>query len=278
MELKGKIAIVTGSSRGIGRAYALALGEAEAEVVAVARTLNEPATVKPGAAPSDRQVHGGMPGSVSGTAQAIVAAGGKAIALGCDVSQEPEVQALVADVIKRYGRIDVLVNNAAVYPRRNYLEETPETFDTIFHINVLGYYLMMKHVLPHMIQRKSGSVVNISNGGSLATNASCRGQIGRDLLFYTMTKATINRMNSFIADEVAEYGIAVNALTPGIIKSEGMDDALGDDFDYTGDGIQILPATPEILGPPLLHLAKQTAKTCTGQIFKTPEWGKTWPK
>ena len=262
MELKGKIAIVTGSSRGIGRAYALALGEAEAEVVAVARTLNEPATVKPGAAPSDRQVHGGMPGSVSGTAQAIVAAGGKAIALGCDVSQEPEVQALVA----------------AVYPRRNYLEETPETFDTIFHINVLGYYLMMKHVLPHMIQRKSGSVVNISNGGSLATNASRRGQIGRDLLFYTMTKATINRMNSFIADEVAEYGIAVNALTPGIIKSEGMDDALGDDFDYTGDGIQILPATPEILGPPLLHLAKQTAKTCTGQIFKTPEWGKTWPK
>lgn len=276
MEFTGKVAIVTGSSRGIGRAYARALGAEGAQVVAVARTLKE--APKSAGGPSERQVRGGMPGSVSTTAQLITTAGGKALPLACDVSQEQQVQALVADVIKRFGKIDVLVNNAAVYPRCNYLEETPESFDTMFHINVLGYYLMMKHVLPHMIKRKSGSIVNISNGSSQMTTASRGGETGRDLLFYTMSKATINRMNSFIADEVAEYGIAVNALTPGIIKSEGMDDALGDDFDYGKDGVKILPATPEILGPPMLHLAKQTAKTCTGQIFKTPEWGKTWPK
>ncbi len=278
MELTGKVAIVTGSSRGIGRAYALALAAEGATVVATARTVTEPPSVPTGTAPSERQVKGGMPGSVGTTVSEIEGAGGKALALGCDVSNEDDVRALVARVIEEFGQIDILVNNASVYPRGNYLKETPEQFDAIFHTNVLGMFLLCKHVLPHMIARRSGSVINISNGGSTATGASRGTFTGRDLMFYNMSKAAINRMTTFVADEVSDYDVAVNALTPGIIKSEGMDDALGADFDYEKDTVtSILPVTVDVLGPPVVYLAKQTAKTCTGRYLQTPEWGKTWP-
>ena len=278
MELAGKVAIVTGSSRGIGRAYALALAIEGATVVVTARTVTEPVVVPTGTAPSERQVKGGLPGSVETTASQIRRANGKALALGCDVTKEDDIRALVARVVDEFGKIDILVNNASIFPRSNYLKETPEQFGAIFDTNVLGMYLMCKHVLPHMISRRSGSVINISNGGSMGTGASRGTVTGRDLMFYHMSKAAINRMTTFLADEVSDYSIAVNALTPGIIKSDGMDDALGADFDYENDTIAtILPATVEVLGPPLLYLAKQTAQTCTGRYVQTPEWGKSWP-
>ena len=278
MELKGRIAIVTGSSRSIGRAYALALGQEGATVVTTARTLREPAPVGAGAGPSQRQVHGGLPGTIERTAAEITAKGGQAVALRCDVTKEEEVKKLVAEVIARFGKIDILVNNAANYPRGNFLQETPEQFDAIFHTNVLGPYLMCKHVLPHMIKQRRGRVINISNGGSTAPDAARNTVTGRDLMFYNMSKAAVNRLTTHLADEVAQYDIAVNALTPGIIKSAGMDDALGGDFDYAKDGVTIVAPTVEYLGQPLLYLAKQTAKTCTGKYLKTPEWQNTWPQ
>jgi len=278
MELTGKVAIVTGSSRGIGRAYARALAGEGATVVVTARTVTEPVVVAGGTAPSELQVKGGLAGSVETTASQIRDADGTAIALGCDVTNEDDVRNLLARVTDEVGKIDILVNNASVFPRGHYLEETQEQFDAVFHTNVLGMYLMCKHVLPHMISRRAGSVINISNGGSTGTGASRGTVTGRDLMFYNMSKASINRMTTFLADEVSEYGIAVNALTPGIIKSDGMDDALGADFDYEKDTVTtILPATVDVLGPPLLYLAKQTANTFTGRYVMTPEWGKTWP-
>ena len=277
MELQGKTAIVTGSSRGIGKSYAIALAQAGASVVLAARTQKHAVAPPRPVTPGQRQVAGQLPGSLDETAAEIAALGGTAVAIPCDVTQESSVKALVAATIARFGRIDILVNNAAVFPRGHYLEETPERFDTLFHVNTLGYYLMCKHVLPHMITQRSGSIVNLSSTGTLMGGAGKSSAVSKDLLFYHMSKAAINRMTTFIADEVSEYGIAVNALTPGGNKSPGMDDAMGADFDYAAESRTLPPPTPERLGPPLIYLAQQTAATYTGKIVTTPEYGKSWP-
>ncbi|MSQ26295.1 MAG: SDR family oxidoreductase [Dehalococcoidia bacterium] len=277
MELRGKTAIVTGSSRGIGKSYAIALAQAGASVVLAARTQKHAVTPPRPVTPGQRQVSGQLPGSLDETAAEIISAGGTAVPISCDVTQENSVQALVATTIARFGKIDILVNNAAVFPRGHYLEETPERFDTLFHINVLGYYLTCKHVLPHMIKQRSGSIINLSSTGTLMGGSGKGNAVSKDLLYYHMSKAAINRMTTFLADEVSEYGIAVNALTPGGNKTPGMDDAMGADFDYAADRRPLPPPTPERLGPPLIWLAQQTAATYTGKIVTTPDFRKTWP-
>src|SRR5437899_5484785 len=118
MELKDKVAIVVGASRGIGRAYTLALARAGARVVAAARTLEPRPEAPPDGRPAgERHVRGLLPGSLSEVMAEVRAEGGRAIAVKCDIVQEADVEALVERTLAEYGHVDVLVNNAGIYPR-----------------------------------------------------------------------------------------------------------------------------------------------------------------
>ena len=121
MEFSGRVAIVTGSSRGIGKAYAVALAKAGASVVVAARTMQQHVAAASGGPRGLRHVEGTLPGTIGETAAQIEAAGGTAVAVKCDVTQEEDVKAIVRQTMDRFGRIDVLVNNAAIYPRFKYL-------------------------------------------------------------------------------------------------------------------------------------------------------------
>ncbi len=279
--LEGKVAIVTGASRGTGRAYAHALAMAGASVVAAART-DRPATL--GDAPMHlagemhpgrgaRQLAGLLPGSLQETVVSIEDAGGAALAVRCDVTNEDDVRAMAQAALDRFGRIDVLVNNAGVFPRLNSLEVTPETYEAVLRVNLVGPYLCAKHVLPHMIERGAGSVINITTG-SPDPEETVNLKSAQGILCYATAKAGLDSLTQTLAREMAPHGVAVNALAPGMILTEGDVETLGEDFDFTE--YPRGPCTPEFVGPPVVYLAGVTPDVMTGEILFAVQFGETW--
>ena len=247
-KLDGKIAIVTGSSRGIGKAVAMCFAKEGAKVVVAARTEEE---------------GGRLPGTIHKTVDEIQAAGGEAIAVRIDVTDERSVEAMVRRTIEEFNRIDVLVNNAGIsIPRSNIVDVPLRRWDLILRVNVTGPFLCAKVVLPKMMEQRSGSIINISSG--LASSRNPGG------VPYAMTKAALDRFTFGLAEEVREYNIAVNALTPGTIKTEGVVYMQTTD-DWSGW------RPPEVVGPPAIFLATQDAKSFTGRLVHTPEFRITWP-
>jgi NAD(P)-dependent dehydrogenase (short-subunit alcohol dehydrogenase family) len=191
--LAGKVAIVTGGAKGIGRHYSLALAAEGARVM-----IADIADGKEAAADIAAK-HG-----ANTVASAV-----------CDVSDEASVKKLVAQTMERFGRIDVLVNNAALYATltpRNYDEWDVETFDRVLAINIRGPWLMVKHVAPHMIANKSGKIINIASG------AAYKG-IPR-MLPYVSSKGAMLAFTRSLSRELGAHGIAVNSLSPGYILSD----------------------------------------------------------
>ena len=191
--LTGKTALVTGGAKGIGRHYSLALAREGARVMI--------ADIEDG----------------SGLAEEIGEAHGKDTAASavCDVSDEAQVQALVAQTIERFGQIDVLVNNAALYAKlepRNFNEWDVATWDKVMAVNTRGPFLMVKHVAPHMMARKSGKIINIASG------APYKG-VPR-MLPYVSSKGAIIAFTRSLSRELGGYGISVNSLSPGYILSD----------------------------------------------------------
>ncbi len=251
VELKGKTAIVTGASRGIGKAISLALSRAGANVVIAARTEEESPT---------------RVGTIYKTAEEIKELGGRVLPVRCDVTIAEEVQNMVEKALSTYGAIDILVNNAGVLQMTNFLETEIEDFNNIWRVNVLGPFLCTRAVLTHMVPRKSGSIVNISSSAaeSLSWNNN------PDWNIYSASKAALNRMMIKLALEVAEHNIAVNLLYPGLIRTEGMIVTMPDDrLDHA--------SLPSILGPPAVWLAAQKATSFTGKIVTANAFGSEWP-
>ncbi|HEY0422943.1 MAG TPA: SDR family NAD(P)-dependent oxidoreductase, partial [Rhodopila sp.] len=226
-KLAGKVAIVTGASRGIGQQIAELFASEGAKVVCAARTLNE-------------GEHRMLEGSLSRTVELIRAKGGEATAVTADVSSEAECVALVQAARAAYGPIDILVNNAAL----NYYLPT-ETYQTnrwvrCFAINVHAPFILAKEVLTDMIPRRSGAIVNISSGAAIGPG---RGPYDdrtvRGGVMYGATKAALERFTQGLAQEVAQYdGISIAAVspsqvvpTPGTIYHKlvtGIDDPKGE--------------------------------------------------
>lgn len=202
-KLTGKVAIVTGASRGIGQRIAELFASEGAKVVCAARTLNE----------GDHRM---LEGSLSTTVAAITAKGGEATAVTADVSVEAECAALVQAARAAYGPIDILVNNAAL----NYYLPT-DTYPTsrwlrCFQVNVHAPFILAKDVLTDMIPRRTGAIVNISSGSAIGPG---RGPYDdktvRGGTMYGATKAALERFTQGLAQEMAQYdGIAVTALSP----------------------------------------------------------------
>jgi 3-oxoacyl-[acyl-carrier protein] reductase len=189
-KLSGKVAIVTGASKGIGAAIAKSLAASGASVV-----VNY-ASSKEGA------------GKV---VEAIKAAGGKAVAVKGDVSKAADARAVVDEAIKTFGRLDVLVNNAGVYEMKPLEEITEEHFHKTFDINVLGLLLVSKEAAKHL--GKGGSIVNIGSAVSRLTPPTSA--------VYTATKGAVDAITGVLSRELGPKGIRVNSVNPGMVETEG---------------------------------------------------------
>ena len=192
--LEGRVAIITGASRGIGRASALCLAREGAKIVV--NYVREKAK-------ADEIV------------QEIERSGGAALSFQADVGDRDAVVRMVEKVLGEYGRVDILVNNAGVSVRcRSLLEFKEETFDQIAQVNVKGLLHCSKAVAPHMMERRYGKIVNIASVAGLGT-AALPGN-----LLYASTKASVIVLTKRLALELGRYGINVNAIAPGLIRTD----------------------------------------------------------
>ena len=252
--LDGRVAIVTGASRGIGKALALGLAEAGAAVVCAART--------------EREAPGGQPGTIHATVDAVRAAGGQALAVRCDIGEAADIEALVVRTLDAYARVDVLVNNATVATQGLFAEMTPEMWDESMRVNVRSLYVSCRAVLDPMRAQGSGSIINLSSG---AADPNISALLPPGLLAYSVAKAAVERFSTALALEVADDGIAVNALRPGAVKTEGTIAQFGEDADWTGWD------APEAVVPSVLYLAAQGGDGYTGHILESTQYGLSWP-
>jgi len=202
-KLDGKVAIVTGASRGIGQEISELFASEGAKVVCAARTMNE-------------GEHRMLEGSLARTVERIRTAGGEATAVVSDVSVEADCIALVEAARKTYGPVDILVNNAAL----NYYLPT-ETYPTnrwvrCFAVNVHAPFILSKEVLKDMIPRRSGAIVNISSGAAIGPGRGpYEDQVVRGGVMYGATKAALERFTQGLAQEISSHGgISVTALSP----------------------------------------------------------------
>ena len=191
--LEGQVALVTGASRGIGAVIAQRLAREGAKVA-----VNYQASAD----------------AAARVVADINAAGGQAVSLAGDVSQEAEAQALVKETVAQWGRIDILVNNAGITRDRLLLRMTAQDWDEVLQVNLRGAFLCTKFVMPQLIRQRSGRIVNISSVIGLSGNP---GQAN-----YAAAKAGLIGFTKATAREVASRNITVNALAPGFIDSGGM--------------------------------------------------------
>ena len=247
-KMDGMVAIVTGASRGLGRAIAKEFAAEGAKVVVSAR----------------RSSPTGLPGTAVETATQIRDRGGEAMALTCDVSNEEQVVAMVGQTIDMYGRIDVLVNNAGVMVLgETILDIDPDKWDQSVAANLRGPYLCCRSVLPWMIRQKRGSIIHI--GSRMGSDPEQGGGV-----LYSSTKAAVHMFSYCLAEEVREHNIAVNILSPGGLKTEGSAAIPWTQRDWEQR------VEPEAVGPSAVYLALQDASTFTGQYVLRAEFGETW--
>jgi len=238
LRLAGKVAIVTGGARHIGAAYCRKLAEEGAAVV-VADILD---------------------GEV--TAEEIRVKGGKALALKVDVSKEEDTMRMAAETVKAFGRIDILVNNAAIFiniQRHPFYEISAEEWDKVSAVNIKGPFLCTKAVFPQMKEQKSGKIINISSSTAYWGTPN--------FLHYVASKAALIGMTRSLAREVGEYGICVNAIAPGLVEHEGQTAPKAlTELQLKARSIKRLQ-TPEDLMGTLVFLCSSDSEFMTGQAI-----------
>ncbi len=199
MELRGAVALVTGASRGVGRAIAVALARAGADVACAARATD--------ASPLK------LPGTVDATVRAIEACGRRGLAVPTDLSRPEQVETMVARTLEAFGRVDVLVNNAAITFAGD-LELPMRRWDLVMEVNLRAPLLAIRGVLPGMKERRRGAILNVSSAASVMPVPG--------LLVYGVSKAGLERLTIGIAAELRPHGIASNCVRIDVpIASEG---------------------------------------------------------
>jgi NAD(P)-dependent dehydrogenase (short-subunit alcohol dehydrogenase family) len=242
--LQGKVAIITGSSRGLGQYCAVGYGREGAIVAIAARTEQE----------TDPR----LPGTIYETARLVEEAGGEAFPVTCNVADLASVEAMTKAVLDKYGRIDILMTNAAVQPPGRISDMQIRHWELEFRVNVHGPFYCIRAALPSMLEHASGNIINIS---SVAAGAG-RGS------HYGATKRAIESMTIGLAGELKDSGIAVNCLKPvrGI-------DTPGIRFERPRGQVSSLGAPSESIAPhdsyveAAILMAMQTADSCTGAVY-----------
>jgi 3-oxoacyl-[acyl-carrier protein] reductase len=229
--LTGKTALVTGASKGIGRAIALAFGEAGANVVATARTASE----------------------IEDVASSVRGFGSKALAVVADMGVQADVENMARTAENEFDGVDILVNNAAIIHRSiPVVDMNPELWREVLDVNLTGAFLLTRAVLPGMIDRGYGKVINISSIGGR------KGGAGRSA--YRVTKTGLISFTESLAAEVYEHGINVNAICPGGTDTEGLRAA----FDTTGRAENSKLMEPSEIAEVALFLASDASSAITG--------------
>ena len=207
--LKDRVTIVTGASRGLGRDIAVGLAQHGAAVVAAARSEVE---------------KDGLPGTIHETIAQIQGAGGKGLAVPTDVTSEESVAVMVQKTVEAFGRIDILVNNAGIAFYTPTVDMTLKQWDLTMRVNLNGTFICTRAVLPHMVQQRSGSIINMSTHGSKTIDPSSlsEGPV-HGLTAYEAAKGGIEHFTTALAGELTEHNIAVNCIKPERgVATEGM--------------------------------------------------------
>jgi len=210
LPFEGKVALVTGASRGIGKAIALQLAEDGADVVVCARS--EVSTDE-------------LPGSIGETAEGVRAKGRRALAVNVDVSKPSDLKRAVEETVREFGRIDILVNNAGVITSGPFLGGDPDLLDSFYATNVRGPYILAQLAAPLMAQNGGGIIVNISSGSARNPSPPQPGvspgpRPNGAGVIYGMTKAALDRMGAGLAVELSDMNIAVLQIYPGFTITE----------------------------------------------------------
>lgn len=237
--LEGKVAIVTGASRGIGKAIALALADAGAKVIVAARAVTEGGPLK---------------GSINKTVDEIISQGGWALPIQTNVADEVSIDNMVQRTINETGHIDILVNNAATNIPRYFKDLTLKQWDLIIKVALRSVVACSKAVVPSMMAQRYGHILNISSIAAVTFNEPMTG------LAYDVSKAGINRFTWGLARELKEYNIAVNAVMPRNTATEGWV-MLNPDVDKSDW------QTSELWGRIATFIVTRDPKTFTGKIL-----------
>lgn len=238
--LEGKIALVTGASRGLGRQMALTLGAKGAAVI-----VN----------------YNGSAAKAEEVVKEIEAAGGKAEALQCNVSDFESCGHMLSDIVSRYGRLDILVNNAGITRDNLLMKMSEEEFDAVINTNLKGVFNCIKHISRQMLRQKAGRIINITSVSGVLGNA---GQAN-----YCAAKAGVIGITKSAARELASRGITVNAVAPGFITTE-MTDVLSESIKTAAMDHQIPMkkfGEPQDVANAVAFLASDEAKYITGQVL-----------
>jgi NAD(P)-dependent dehydrogenase (short-subunit alcohol dehydrogenase family) len=238
MRLSGKVAIVTGGARHIGAVYARRLAS-EGAAVAIADILDGGSVVRQ-----------------------IESAGGRAVALEIDVSKEEDAQRMAAETSRAFGRIDILVNNAAIFiniQRHPFYEITAEEWDRVSAVNIKGPFLCAKAVFPQMQAQKYGKIINVSSSTVFWGTPM--------FLHYVASKAALVGMTRSLARECGEFGICVNAIAPGLVEHEGQNaPKVLTELQLKARSIKRLETPADLLGA-LIYLASPDSDFVTGQTL-----------
>ena len=239
-DLTGRSAVVTGATRGLGRAFARALAEAGADIVVVGRDEVAAAEVE----------------------KELAEIGRRSCTVIADITSRPEVERVLAMAVERFGAVDVLVNNAGACIHRPALEVTDEEWRHVMDVNLDALWTACQVFGRHMVERGSGSIVNI---GSISGQIVNRPQWQPA---YNASKAAVHHLTRSLAAEWGPVGVRVNALAPGYVKT---DMAPVDEPQYRRywieDAAQQRYATPEELGPAMVFLASDASSFVTGSVL-----------
>lgn len=240
-KLAGKVAVVTGASKGIGAAIAKSLAAEGAAVV-----VNY-ASSKAGA---------------DAVVAEITKSGGKAVAIGADVSKGTEAQGLIDAAVRSFGRLDILVNNSGVYEFRPLENITEEHYNKMFSVNVLGLLLTTQAAAKHLSE--GGSIINIGSVVSSLTPPNSA--------VYTATKGAVDAITGVLANELAARKIRVNSINPGIVETEGTKTAgiIGSEFETGAVAQTPLGRTGQVgdIASVAAFLASDDAKWLTGELVR----------
>jgi NAD(P)-dependent dehydrogenase (short-subunit alcohol dehydrogenase family) len=239
MKLKDKKIVITGASRGLGRALAVRLVEEGARVAFCARSFD----------------------ALNRLALDLAVRGSRPLFSACDISDAYQVERFAAAVLSEFGSIDVLINNASLLgPRIDIVEWTHATWDRVIDVNVNGVFLVTKAFLPSMINQRSGSVINVS---------SSVGKTGRRKWgAYSASKFALEGLTQTLADEVRQHGIRVNSVNPGPIDTDMRHAAYPDE-----DRSKL--KSPSEIADVFVYLASDESRGTTGQYFEAQDFPKT---
>ncbi|HEY50445.1 MAG TPA: SDR family oxidoreductase [Dehalococcoidia bacterium] len=249
MKLEGKVAIVTGGSRGIGKQICLTFAREGAAVVVVART--------------EKEGQSRLPGTIHQTVNEVLAFGGRAIAVRTDITVDDDVERMAQRVMEEFGRIDILVNNAAVNINSTIADLPIKRWDLMMRVNLRGTFICTKAVLPVMMTQRSGNIICMTS--IAAKRLAPPGEV-----CYSITKTGIELFCWGLSQEVKEYNIAVNDLYPtGGVITDGFKEVFKRRT-FSEEAMKTMK-TPEQIAEAALWLAQQDASTFIGRSVNDDE-------